>query len=120
MNKWYTKHLGFKQAGDEAILFEWRNTDAPEEKGYAVWAPFKETTKYFDPSQKEYMINLRVENLEALMEELKKECVQIVGEMEKYEYGKFGWIMDPEGNKIELWEPIDKEFTKMYEGKTIH
>jgi predicted enzyme related to lactoylglutathione lyase len=61
-----------------------------------------------------------VENLEALLEELKKEGVQVVGEIENYEYGKFGWVMDPEGNKIELWEPVDNEFTKMYDGKTIH
>ena len=66
------------------------------------------------------MINLRVENLEELIEQLKKEGVQVVGKIEKYEYGKFGWVMDPEGNEIELWEPVDNEFTKMYEGKTIH
>jgi catechol 2,3-dioxygenase-like lactoylglutathione lyase family enzyme len=90
LNEWYAMHLGFKQADDEAILFEWRNTDAPEEKNYTVWAPFKESTKYFEPSSKEYMINFRVENLEALMEGLKEEGVQIIGEIEKYEYGKFG------------------------------
>jgi predicted enzyme related to lactoylglutathione lyase len=66
------------------------------------------------------MFNFRVENLEALMEELKKEGVQIVGEIEEYSYGKFGWIVDPEGNKIELWEPVDSEFTKLYKGKTIY
>ena len=66
------------------------------------------------------MINYRVENLEKLLEELAKEGVEIVGEMESYEYGKFAHIMDPEGNKIELWEPIDSVFTKLYEGKTTH
>jgi predicted enzyme related to lactoylglutathione lyase len=120
LNEWYVKHLGFKQSADGSILFEWRNTDAPEEKGYTVWSTFKETRKYFEPSTKDYMINLRVENLEALIEELKSEGVQAVGEIETYEYGKFGWVIDPEGNKIELWEPLDNEFTKMYEGKTIH
>jgi len=94
--------------------------DAPEQKGYTAWGAFKEDTKYFQPSQKDYMINLRVENLEELIEQLEKEGVQVVGEIEKYEYGNFGWIIDPEGNKIELWEPVDNEFTKMYEGKTIH
>ena len=59
------------------------------------------------------MINYRVENLEELLKVLKEEGVTVVGEMEVYEYGKFGWIMDPEGNKIELWEPVDKEFEKM-------
>jgi predicted enzyme related to lactoylglutathione lyase len=120
LNEWYVKHLGFKQAEDGGILFEWRETDQPEKKGYTVWSPFKETTKYFEPSQKEFMINLRVENLEDLLEQLKKEGAQVVGEMETYEYGKFGWVIDPEGNKIELWEPVDTIFTKMYEGKTIH
>jgi predicted enzyme related to lactoylglutathione lyase len=120
LNAWYVKHLGFKQADDGGILFESRNADAPEEKTYTVWGTFKETTNYFEPSQKEFMINLRVEDLETLLEELKKEGVQVVGEMEIYEYGKFGWVIDPEGNKIELWEPVNKEFTKMYEGKTIH
>jgi hypothetical protein len=59
LNEWYVKHLGFKQSEDGGILFEWRNTDAPEEKGYTVWGTFKETTKYFEPSQKDYMINLQ-------------------------------------------------------------
>jgi predicted enzyme related to lactoylglutathione lyase len=120
LNEWYLKHLGFKQAEDGGILFEWRETDQPEKKGYTVWSPFKETTKYFEPSQKEFMINLRVENLKDLLEQLKKEGAQVVGEMEMYEYGKFGWVIDPEGNKIELWEPVDTVFTKMYDGKTIH
>ncbi len=108
MNDWYIKHLGFKQAEDGGILFEWRDTDKPDQKGYTVWGPFKETTKYFEPSQKDFMINLRVQNLEELLKQLKEEGVSIVGEMETYEYGKFGWIMDPEGNKIELWEPKDE------------
>ena len=120
LNEWYVKHPGFTQADDGGILFEWRNTDAPEQKGYTVWGTFKENTNYFEPSQKDFMINLRVENLEGILEELKKEGVQVVGEIEKYEYGEFGWVIDPEGNKIELWEPSDGEFTKMYEGKTIH
>jgi predicted enzyme related to lactoylglutathione lyase len=120
LNDWYARHLGFKQSGDGSILFEWRDSDNPGKKGYTVWSPFKETTKYFEPSPKDYMINLRVENLEALLEELKKEGVEVAGEMEVHDYGKFGWIIDPEGNKIELWEPVDEVFTKMYDGKTIH
>jgi len=120
LNKWYARHLGFIQNEDGSILFEWRNSDAPDKKGYTAWSAFKETTAYFEPSQKDFMINLRVENLEQLIIELKEEGVQTVGEIEKFEYGKFGWIVDPEGNKIELWEPVDSEFTKMYEGKTIH
>ena len=72
----------------------------------------------FQPSSKDFMVNFRVENLKALLEELRKEGVQIVGEVEEYDYGKFGWIMDPEDNKIELWESNDSEFAKLVEGKT--
>lgn len=117
---WYQKHLGFVAGDDNSILFEWKDVDQPEQSGYTVWAPFKEATKYFEPSQKQFMINFRVENLKELLEQLKREGVQVVGEMQEESYGKFGWIMDPEGNKIELWEPVDNEFTKMYKGKTIH
>lgn len=84
------------------------------ETGYTIWSAFKEDTKYFDPSNKQLMINYRVENLEELLKVLKEEGVTIVGEMETYEYGKFGWIMYPEGNKIEFWKPVDTEFDKFY------
>ena len=71
------------------------------------WTPFPETTKYFEPSTKDFMINYRVENLEALVEELKKDDVTIVDTIETYDYGKFIHILDAEGTKIQLWEPID-------------
>ena len=74
------------------------------------WSPMDENTKYFEPSQKQFMMNFRVANLVELLETLKKEGVKVVGEIEEYEYGKFGWILDPEGNKLELWEPVDKAF----------
>lgn len=77
LNARYSKHLGFRQADNGAILFEWRNADAPEEKNYTAWAPFNDTTKYFEPSHKDYMINFRVEDLEGLLAELKKEGVQL-------------------------------------------
>ena len=119
MREWYQKNLGLK-TNEYGSLFEFKSTDEPESKGYLQWSPFSEKTKHFEPSQKEFMINYRVENLEKLLEELAKEGVEIVGEMESYEYGKFAHIMDPEGNKIELWEPVDSVFTKLYEGKTTH
>ncbi len=106
--EWYAKHLGF---GLEAYgtQFEWRKLDAPEEKGSTVWSPFKQDTKYMEPSQKEFMINYRVENLEWLVEELKKEGVTICDAIDASEYGKFVHIMDNDGNKIELWEaPVEK------------
>ena len=119
IKNWYNKHLGLV-TDQYGSVFEFRNTDDPDKKNYSVWSPFKNDTTYFEPSTKEFMINYRVENLEKLLAELKKEGVEIVGEMETYEYGKFAHIVDPEGNKIELWEPVDTEFTKMYERKTTH
>jgi predicted enzyme related to lactoylglutathione lyase len=109
LKEWYIKHLGFNQSEHGVIQFAWRDVDKPEQKGTTVWQAFKDSTTYFQPSDKDFMINLRVENLEELMEELKNAGVQTVGEMEKYDFGKFAWIIDPEGNKIELWEPIDEE-----------
>ncbi len=109
---WYNKHLGFN-TDDYGTSFEWRHADEPEKKGYSVWSTFSKDNKYFEPSVKEFMINLRVENLEWLLIELKKEGIEQIGEMLVYEYGKFAHIMDPDGNKIELWEAIDTEYGKM-------
>ena len=104
MKEWYSKNLGFK-TDEYGAMFMSRNIDKPDQKEYLQWSPFSDTTNYFEPSQKEFMINYCVENLEALLEELKKEGITIVDKVETYEYGKFVHIMDPEGNKIELWEP---------------
>lgn len=102
--EWYAKHLGI-EASEYGATFEWREDSQPEKKGQTVWNPFKHDTTYFAPSPKEFMINYRVENLVELLAELKKEGVTQVGELQEFEYGKFAHIMDPEGNKIELWEP---------------
>lgn len=107
MKQWYKTHLGI-DAGDYGATFEWREDTDPNKKGSTVWSPFSADTKYFEPSQKEVMINYRVENLEALVEELKKEGVEMVDEIEDSDYGKFVHLMDPEGNKIELWEDMAK------------
>ena len=84
-------------------------------KGFTQWSPFTDKTKYFEPSTKDFMINYRVENVEALIEELKKNGVTVVDTIETVEYGKFVHIMDIEGNKIELWESNDIEFEKLGE-----
>ncbi len=105
--EWYGKHLGLP-VDDYGCTFWWK--DAAGNDCATQWSPFKDDTTYFAPSKKEFMMNFRVENLTELLEELKKEGVTIVGEVEEYEYGKFGWIVDPEGNKIELWEPVDQAF----------
>ena len=106
---WYQNHLGMEMNDWGGSIFWWRDNDQPEKKCSTSWRTFKNDTNYFDPSKKPFMFNYRVENLEALMKVLKEEGVEQVGEIEEYEYGKFGWIMDPEGNKIELWEPVDEK-----------
>lgn len=110
--EWYKKHLGI-ESGEYGGTFEWRHAEDKEKKGFTAWGPFKEDTEYFDPSKREFMINYRVDDLEKLLEKLKEERVEIIGEIEEYEYGKFGWIMGPDDTKIELWEPNDKEYDKI-------
>lgn len=105
VNEWYKKHLGFETT-PYGTSFEWMDKDDPTKKGLTQWNPFKESTKYFEPSGKDFMINYRVENLEALVQELKREGVTICDGIETYDYGKFVHIMDLEGNKIQLWEPM--------------
>ena len=112
MREWYQTHLGLN-TNQYGAVFEWHQGADSTKKGFTQWSPFKETTKYFEPSTKDFMINYRVENLEALVEELKKEGVTIADKMETAEYGKFIHIMDPEGNKVELWEPNDIEYEKL-------
>ena len=105
IKEWYKTHLGF-EVTPYGVKFEWKDPENPSKTGSTVWSPFPETSKYFAPSEKDFMFNYRVDNLEGLVEELKKEGVVILDKMETYEYGKFIHIMDPEGNKIELWEPL--------------
>lgn len=105
MKEWYKTHLGF-DISPYGVKFEWLQGADPTKKGYTLWTPFKDTTKYFEPSTKEFMINYRVENIDALVEVLTKEGVTVLDKVETYEeYGKFVHILDIEGNKIELWEP---------------
>lgn len=117
LKEWYNKHLGL-QTDQWGTNFEWRQADAVTQKGFTQWSPFSETTTYFEPSGRDFMINYRVENLEVLMEKLKSEGITILDEIEEYEYGKFVHILDLEGNKVELWEPDDVEYDKLVEGRT--
>ncbi|SDB31700.1 hypothetical protein SAMN03097699_0669 [Flavobacteriaceae bacterium MAR_2010_188] len=116
MKEWYDANLGLN-TNEYGAVFEWRQGADSTKKGFSQWSPFAEKTKYFEPSTKDFMINYRVENLEAFIEELKKNGVTVVDTIETVEYGKFVHIMDIEGNKIELWEPNDIEFEKL--GKQI-
>lgn len=114
MRAWYQTHLGLN-TNQYGAVFEWYQGADSTKKGFTTWSPFTEKTKYFEPSTKEFMINYRVENLEALVEQLKEEGVTIVDNIETVEYGKFVHILDAEGNKIELWEPNDIEYEKLGE-----
>ncbi|WP_406824138.1 VOC family protein [Pedobacter sp. KACC 23697] len=102
---WYAKNLGVEINAWGAVSFDSRNINNPDEVESLQWSPFKTGDEYFSPSKKEFMINYRVQNLEALLEKLKENGVTILDEMATYDYGKFIHIMDAEGNKIELWEP---------------
>ena len=110
IKEWYRQNLGFK-IDEYGSLFEFRKDENPEQKAYLQWSPFPEETDYFNPSEKEFMINYRVENIEELVQELRSNGITILDSIETYEYGKFVHILDPENNKIELWEPVDQSFT---------
>jgi predicted enzyme related to lactoylglutathione lyase len=112
IREWYNTHLGLS-TGQYGTVFEWRHGDDSSKKGFSQWSPFGEKTKYFEPSTKEFMVNYRVENLEALVAELRTEGVTITDTVQTFSYGKFVHIMDIEGNKIELWEPNDIEYEKL-------
>lgn len=102
---WYAKNLGVEVNAWGSVSFDSRNINNPDEVETLQWSPFKKGDEYFSPSKKEFMINYRVQNLEALLEKLKENGVTILDEVATYDFGKFIHIMDAEGNKIELWEP---------------
>jgi predicted enzyme related to lactoylglutathione lyase len=112
MKEWYKTHLGLNTAQFGSV-FEWRQATDSTKKGFTQWSPFKESTHYFDPSEKDFMINYRVADLEGLVKELKKEGVTVLDTIESYNYGKFVHILDAERNKVELWEPNDIEYGKL-------
>jgi predicted enzyme related to lactoylglutathione lyase len=114
VREWYSTHLGFI-TNKYGAVFEWRQGADSSKKGFTQWSPFGEKTKYFEPSTKDFMINYRVDNLEALVDQLKKDGVTVTDSIETADYGKFVHIMDIEGNKIELWEANDIEYEKLGE-----
>jgi catechol 2,3-dioxygenase-like lactoylglutathione lyase family enzyme len=104
MREWYGKHLGLADKG-EGVMLPWREKDNPENEHVTVWTVFPEKTKYFEPSQA-FMVNYIVDDLDALLERLQKEGVKIDPKRQDADYGRFAWIYDPDGNKIELWQPL--------------
>lgn len=102
---WYAKNLGMEINEWGGVSFETRDVNHPETIQSTQWTPFKKESNYFSPSQKEFMINYTVQNIEGLVEQLKANGVTVLDSIESYDYGKFVHIMDEEGHKIELWEP---------------
>jgi len=106
---WYERHLGLKgdsSSGGTYVSFQWRDDHGGD--GMTAWSIFPDTTTYFEPSRANLMINYRVADLDALLEVLRQEGVEIDPKREDADYGRFAWIMDPDGNRIELWEPPKK------------
>jgi predicted enzyme related to lactoylglutathione lyase len=112
VKEWYQKNLGLN-TNQYGTVFEWYQGADSTKKGFTQWSPFNEKTKYFEPSTKDFMINYRVENIRALVDELTKSGVTVLDSIETYEYGKFVHILDLEGNKLELWEANDPEYEKL-------
>lgn len=105
LGAWYRTHLGINVEEWGGAAFKWSGPDNPECSGTTIWTAFAADTNYFLPSAAPFMINYRVDDLHALLAALRREGVQVEEKVEESEYGKFGWIMDPEGNKVELWQP---------------
>ena len=104
--QWYEKHLGIvREPHGQGASFHWREAEDPEREGVTAWSIFPRKSKYFDPSPSGHMVNYRVDDLDALLKALKEEGVEIDPHREEADYGRFAWIMDPDGNRIELWEP---------------
>jgi len=118
MKDWYKLNLGL-ETDAYGTNFEWRQTEDSDKKGFTQWSTFSMDSKHMRPSEKEFMINYRVADIVKLVEELRSNGVQILDEIEEFEYGKFVHLLDPEGNKIELWEPNDVEYDKIVEGRTF-
>lgn len=102
---WYQKHLGLVLEGFGGAILRWSD-DKAEDGGLTVWHVAEKESQWFSPSDSSFMINYRVDNLDEMITQLRAGGVEIVGGPESHENGKFAWIMDPEGNKVELWEPM--------------
>lgn len=105
LRTWYKTHLGVDIQDWGGATFQWDDEAQPNKDGATVWSVFKQSSKYFEPSQSDFMINYRVDKLKPLLEVLRAEGCHVMDETEESEFGNFGWVMDPDGNKVELWEP---------------
>ena len=105
LGEWYRRHLGIEVEEWGGAAFRWVTPENPSGTGTTIWNPFKDDTGYFAPSQASFMVNFRVADLHALLALLRSEGCEVDTKVDESDYGKFGWVMDPEGNRIELWEP---------------
>jgi len=105
LREWYRRHLGLDIKEWGGVTFRWHTPDVPPPDGATIWSIFAESSTYFAPSAARFMINYRVEDLDAVLAVLRAEGCDVDPKTESSEFGKFGWVMDPEGNRIELWQP---------------
>ncbi|MEO5719332.1 MAG: VOC family protein [Chthoniobacterales bacterium] len=105
LRAWYRTHLGLDIQDWGGVSFPWQTPERPNENGATIWSVFPETSDYFDPSKAPFMVNYRVEDLGRVLAELRAEGCAVDEKTEESEFGKFGWVMDCEGNRVELWEP---------------
>jgi catechol 2,3-dioxygenase-like lactoylglutathione lyase family enzyme len=105
LREWYRKHLGIPVEAWGGAAFQWAGAENPAGNGTTVWNVFEAGSNYFDPSPAQFMVNYRVADLRALITALREEGCRVEDKVDESEYGKFGWVFDPDGNKIELWEP---------------
>jgi predicted enzyme related to lactoylglutathione lyase len=103
--EWYRVHLGMEVEVWGGVAFRWNTPDNPNGVGTTTWSPFPDDSDYFAPSRANFMVNFRVEDLRGLVAALRAEGCQVDERVEESEYGIFGWVIDPEGNKVELWQP---------------
>ena len=108
MKDWYRRHLGIDIQSWGGTSFRWQTPERPEPDGMTVWSIFPPDTRYFDPSPAPFMVNYRVDDLHAVLAALREEGCTVDAKVEESEFGKFGWVMDPEDNRIELWQPPER------------
>ncbi|MCB1693570.1 MAG: VOC family protein [Pseudomonadales bacterium] len=102
LKQWYVRWLGFASEEGPGVAFT--PADLPL-TAFCVWSPFNEDTQYFEPSGSSFMVNLVVDDLLAALSQVREGGAEVVGDIERYDYGSFGWFIDPDGNKVELWQP---------------
>ena len=105
LQSWYAQYLGINAQNEQGMSFAIFQPGTMPENGYTVWSMFNASTSDFEPSTKEFMFNLIVDDLEEALSQVASGGAQLVGEVQKSEYGDFGWFIDPDGNKVELWQP---------------